>query len=41
MFNSVDENTILSTINKLKNKSTYSLDNIANILIIHGKYMGI
>ena len=33
MFNSVDENTIVSTISKLKNKSSHDFDNIYNILI--------
>ena len=38
MFNLVDENTILSTINRLKNKSSHGFDNISNILIKKAKH---
>ena len=39
MFNLVDENTILSTINRLKNKSSHGFDNISNILIKKAKHV--
>ena len=39
MFRLVDENTILSTINRLKNKSSHGFDNISNILIKKAKHV--
>ena len=38
MFKLVDENTILSTINRLKNKSSH-ISNISNILIKKAKHV--